>query len=158
MLCLPFCVPVSPRQLLYVMNRNKFMVVSSAGLASVWSVMTPQRISCFTTLFDTACVLLAALCLSVLPHPRQLLYVMNPNKFMVCQYLIDWHERIRGDKVGGCSRGGSGRAGEAGEACRRAASGSLQEERQWQLAGGGKQGAAAGDAHTCPWQLQMHCM
>jgi DNA excision repair protein ERCC-3 len=30
---------------------------------------------------------------------RQLLYVMNPNKFMVCQYLIDWHERIRGDKV-----------------------------------------------------------
>ncbi|WIA23544.1 hypothetical protein OEZ85_000275 [Tetradesmus obliquus] len=30
---------------------------------------------------------------------KQLLYVMNPNKFMVCQYLIDWHERIRGDKV-----------------------------------------------------------
>lgn len=30
---------------------------------------------------------------------RQLLYVMNPNKFMVCQYLIDWHERVRGDKV-----------------------------------------------------------
>jgi hypothetical protein len=24
---------------------------------------------------------------------------MNPNKFMVCQYLIDWHERIRADKV-----------------------------------------------------------
>jgi hypothetical protein len=34
-----------------------------------------------------------------LPACRQLLYVMNPNKFMVCQYLIDWHERIRGDKV-----------------------------------------------------------
>lgn len=30
---------------------------------------------------------------------RQLLYVMNPNKFMVCQYLIDWHERTRKDKV-----------------------------------------------------------
>lgn len=30
---------------------------------------------------------------------RQLLYVMNPNKFMVCQFLIDWHERVRGDKV-----------------------------------------------------------
>jgi hypothetical protein len=30
---------------------------------------------------------------------RQLLYVMNPNKFMVCEFLIDWHERVRGDKV-----------------------------------------------------------
>lgn len=30
---------------------------------------------------------------------RQLLYVMNPNKFMVCEYLIKWHERVRGDKV-----------------------------------------------------------
>lgn len=30
---------------------------------------------------------------------RQLLYVMNPNKFMVCQYLIKWHEQVRGDKV-----------------------------------------------------------
>jgi hypothetical protein len=25
---------------------------------------------------------------------------MNPNKFMVCEYLINWHERVRGDKVG----------------------------------------------------------
>lgn len=39
-----------------------------------------------------------------MPHTRprrQLLYVMNPHKFMVAQYLIDWHERVRGDKVGG---------------------------------------------------------
>lgn len=37
------------------------------------------------------------------PSCRQLLYVMNPNKFMVCQYLIKWHEEMRGDKVGCCS-------------------------------------------------------
>eukprot|EP00879_Flechtneria_rotunda_P000696 GHRR01000813.1.p1 GENE.GHRR01000813.1~~GHRR01000813.1.p1 ORF type:complete len:1479 (+),score=656.13 GHRR01000813.1:508-4437(+) len=30
---------------------------------------------------------------------KQLLYVMNPNKFMVCQYLVRWHEQVRGDKV-----------------------------------------------------------
>lgn len=30
---------------------------------------------------------------------RQLLYVMNPNKYMACQFLIDFHERVRGDKV-----------------------------------------------------------
>lgn len=24
---------------------------------------------------------------------------MNPNKFMACQFLIDFHERVRGDKV-----------------------------------------------------------
>lgn len=29
---------------------------------------------------------------------QPLLYVMNPNKFKACQYLIDWHES-RGDKV-----------------------------------------------------------
>jgi DNA excision repair protein ERCC-3 len=29
---------------------------------------------------------------------QQLLYVMNPNKFRACQYLIDWHEK-RGDKI-----------------------------------------------------------
>ncbi|KAG2449987.1 hypothetical protein HYH02_000091 [Chlamydomonas schloesseri] len=29
---------------------------------------------------------------------KQLLYVMNPNKFMACQFLIDFHERVRGDK------------------------------------------------------------
>ena len=30
---------------------------------------------------------------------RHLLYVMNPNKFRACQFLVDYHERIRGDKV-----------------------------------------------------------
>ncbi|CAD7703650.1 unnamed protein product, partial [Ostreobium quekettii] len=30
---------------------------------------------------------------------RQLLYVMNPTKFRMCQFLIDYHERVRGDKV-----------------------------------------------------------
>ena len=30
---------------------------------------------------------------------RQLLYVMNPNKFMACQFLIWYHERVRGDKI-----------------------------------------------------------
>jgi hypothetical protein len=32
---------------------------------------------------------------------KQLLYVMNPNKFMVCQFLIDYHEKTRGDKASG---------------------------------------------------------
>lgn len=30
---------------------------------------------------------------------RQLLYVMNPTKFMACQFLIYFHERVRRDKV-----------------------------------------------------------
>ena len=30
---------------------------------------------------------------------RQLLYVMNPAKFMACQFLIEYHERVRGDKI-----------------------------------------------------------
>jgi len=30
---------------------------------------------------------------------RHLLYVMNPNKFRACQFLVDYHERVRGDKV-----------------------------------------------------------
>lgn len=30
---------------------------------------------------------------------RQLLYVMNPNKFMTCQRLVEYHEKVRGDKV-----------------------------------------------------------
>eukprot|EP00884_Botryococcus_braunii_P010983 jgi/Botrbrau1/19887/Bobra.0059s0008.1 len=30
---------------------------------------------------------------------KQLLYIMNPNKFQACQFLIDYHERVRGDKV-----------------------------------------------------------
>lgn len=29
---------------------------------------------------------------------RTLLYVMNPNKFQACQYLIQYHEQ-RGDKI-----------------------------------------------------------
>eukprot|EP00474_Spongospora_subterranea_P010274 CRZ10732.1 hypothetical protein [Spongospora subterranea] len=31
-------------------------------------------------------------------HKQRLLYVMNPNKFRACQYLINWHE-ARGDKI-----------------------------------------------------------
>lgn len=38
---------------------------------------------------------LSALCYTYL---FQLLYVMNPNKFRCCQYLIRYHER-RGDKT-----------------------------------------------------------
>jgi len=30
---------------------------------------------------------------------RQLLYVLNPNKFQACQWLMEYHERIRGDKI-----------------------------------------------------------
>ncbi|CAK0736769.1 General transcription and DNA repair factor IIH helicase subunit xpb2 [Coccomyxa viridis] len=30
---------------------------------------------------------------------RQLLYVMNPNKFQACQFLIQYHEQVRGDKI-----------------------------------------------------------
>ena len=30
---------------------------------------------------------------------KQLMYVMNPNKFLACQFLINWHEKTRGDKV-----------------------------------------------------------
>ena len=29
---------------------------------------------------------------------RRLLYVMNPNKFRACQFLIQYHEK-RGDKI-----------------------------------------------------------
>lgn len=25
---------------------------------------------------------------------KQLLYIMNPNKFQACQFLIDYHERV----------------------------------------------------------------
>lgn len=43
---------------------------------------------------------------------KQLLYVMNPNKFMACQFLITWHERERKDKIivfrCGCSTGALG--------------------------------------------------
>lgn len=30
---------------------------------------------------------------------KQLLYVMNPSKFLACAFLIAWHERERKDKV-----------------------------------------------------------
>ncbi|KAG4391575.1 hypothetical protein AAZX31_05G195600 [Glycine max] len=30
---------------------------------------------------------------------RQALYVMNPNKFRACEFLINFHERTRGDKI-----------------------------------------------------------
>ncbi len=30
---------------------------------------------------------------------KQLLYCMNPNKFQACQFLMDYHERVRGDKI-----------------------------------------------------------
>ncbi|KAF7810316.1 DNA repair helicase XPB1 [Senna tora] len=30
---------------------------------------------------------------------RQALYVMNPNKFRACEFLINYHERERGDKI-----------------------------------------------------------
>jgi DNA excision repair protein ERCC-3 len=30
---------------------------------------------------------------------RHLLYVMNPSKFRACQFLVDYHERVRGDKA-----------------------------------------------------------
>lgn len=36
--------------------------------------------------------------ISLIEHFLQLLYVMNPNKFRCCQYLIRYHER-RGDKT-----------------------------------------------------------
>ena len=30
---------------------------------------------------------------------QQLLYVMNPTKFMACEFLINYHEKTRGDKA-----------------------------------------------------------
>lgn len=30
---------------------------------------------------------------------RQLLYCMNPNKFNSCEFLVNFHERVRGDKI-----------------------------------------------------------
>lgn len=30
---------------------------------------------------------------------KQGLYVMNPNKFRACEYLIRFHEQVRGDKI-----------------------------------------------------------
>lgn len=30
---------------------------------------------------------------------RQLLYVLNPNKFQACQWLMEYHELVRGDKI-----------------------------------------------------------
>ena len=30
---------------------------------------------------------------------RQILYCMNPNKFMTCQYLMQFHEKQRKDKI-----------------------------------------------------------
>jgi superfamily II DNA or RNA helicase len=36
--------------------------------------------------------------LIVLDRKQRLLYVMNPNKYRACQYLIQWHEQ-RGDKI-----------------------------------------------------------
>jgi DNA excision repair protein ERCC-3 len=30
---------------------------------------------------------------------RQVLYCMNPNKFMACQYLMQFHEQQRKDKI-----------------------------------------------------------
>jgi len=30
---------------------------------------------------------------------RQMLYCLNPNKFQACQFLIEYHERQRGDKI-----------------------------------------------------------
>ena len=30
---------------------------------------------------------------------QQLLYVMNPTKFMACEFLIRYHEHTRGDKA-----------------------------------------------------------
>ncbi|MED6161871.1 General transcription and DNA repair factor IIH helicase subunit xpb1 [Stylosanthes scabra] len=30
---------------------------------------------------------------------RQALYVMNPNKFRACEFLINYHEKARGDKI-----------------------------------------------------------
>jgi ERCC3/RAD25/XPB C-terminal helicase len=36
---------------------------------------------------------------------RQLLYVMNPNKFMACQFLITYHEEVRQPSVRACVHG-----------------------------------------------------
>lgn len=35
----------------------------------------------------------------ILARVYQVLYVMNPNKFRACEFLIRFHEQQRGDKI-----------------------------------------------------------
>ena len=59
--------------------------IANVQCAEVWCPMTREFFASY---------------LAADPGPlRQLLYVMNPAKFMATQFLIDFHERVRGDKV-----------------------------------------------------------
>ncbi len=50
---------------------------------------------------------------------KQLLYVMNPNKVMACQFLIDYRAGTRQDKVRGGADGGRTRCAVAGDRARK---------------------------------------
>ena len=57
--------------------------IASVQCAEVWCPMTPAFYREYTT---------------STPRKRKMLYVMNPNKFRACEFLIRYHEQ-RGDKI-----------------------------------------------------------
>ena len=57
--------------------------IANVQCAEVWCPMSPEFYAEY---------------LKTTPRKRKLLYVMNPNKFRACQFLIEYHER-RGDKI-----------------------------------------------------------
>lgn len=59
--------------------------IANVQCAEVWCPMTREFMREYMRLESAA--------------KRQLLYVMNPQKFMACQFLIRFHEEQRGDKV-----------------------------------------------------------
>ncbi|KAH3757657.1 transcription factor IIH subunit [Pelomyxa schiedti] len=58
--------------------------IANVQCVEVWCQMTEAFYKAYLTSTD--------------PRQQQLLYVMNPNKFQACQYLMQFHEN-RGDKV-----------------------------------------------------------
>jgi len=59
--------------------------IANVQCVEVWCEMTPEF---FAKYLDPKFAL-----------KRQVLYCMNPNKFMACQYLMTYHENFRKDKV-----------------------------------------------------------
>ena len=57
--------------------------IANVQCAEVWCDMTPEFYAEY---------------LKTTSRKRRLIYVMNPNKFQACQFLINYHEK-RGDKT-----------------------------------------------------------
>lgn len=66
-----------------LINLTSFRYIARVQCAEVWCPMTPEFYREY---------------LVIQSRKRILLYVMNPNKFRACQYLIKFHER-RNDKI-----------------------------------------------------------